>query len=313
LVHVDAGGETQVAISLPLAKAVTVKVTMSLPGEMTDGRANLLKKVGDQAMQFLNVWVPKAGVFEFQNVPSGSYEIVASSQAPSGGGSWHVRQAVEVGASDMEVTLRPPPMGTVSGHVQFDGEAPGPGVSLFVSLRNEKGTLFRAQVNPEGQFSLARLPLDKYEMTAGSADFIASYSTDASGARLPLTVEITSGEPVRRDVTLTRAVATIDGTVEKGGVPQIGAFVLLLPKDAKKRWASRVDQTDSDGSYRLKTIAAGDYLLIVLSDGAEVAYRDPKVAAILAKVSKPVHVEPNDKLDLKIDVVENAGLHLPVS
>jgi hypothetical protein len=84
-----------------------------------------------------------------------------------------------------------------------------------------------------------------------------------------------------------------------------------MPKNPSQRWAYRVDQTDSDGSYRLATIPSGDYFLISLSDGAEVAYRDPKVAAILTKAAKPIHIEPGDHLDTKVDVVSTASLNLP--
>lgn len=101
----------------------------------------------------------------------------------------------------------------------------------------------------------------------------------------------------------------IDGTVEQAGVPQVGAFVLLMPKNPAERWAYRVDQTDTDGSYHLATIPSGDYFLIALSSEEDVAYRDVKVAAILAGAAKQIHVEPNEKLDMKLDVT--AGLKFP--
>jgi hypothetical protein len=84
-----------------------------------------------------------------------------------------------------------------------------------------------------------------------------------------------------------------------------------MPKNPSQRWAYRVDQTDSDGSYRLATIPAGDYFLIALSDGTDVVYRHPKLATILTKAAKPVHIEPGDHLDLKVDVIVTATLNLP--
>jgi hypothetical protein len=212
----------------------------------------------------------------------------------------------------LEVTLRPQPMGSLSGRVLFEGEHPVSATSLFVSLRNEKGNLFRNQVDSEGNFSLSRLAAGRYEVPAGSADYIAAFFAGPAGERLPLTLEIVSGENVRRDLMLTRAVSAIKGTVEKAGAPQIGAFVLLMPKDPSQRWAYRVDQTDADGSYRLATIPSGDYFLIALSDGADVAYRDAKVAAILSRAAKVVRVEAGDHLDLKVDVVGAATLNLPL-
>ena len=116
---------------------------------------------------------------------------------------------------------------------------------------------------------------------------------------------------MRRDLMLTKAAASIDGTVQQAGQPQAGVFVLLMPKDPAQRWAFRVDQTDTDGSFHLATIPSGDYSLIALSQGAEIAYRDPKVAAILAAAAKPIHVDSSAQLDMKLEMVATSSLALP--
>jgi hypothetical protein len=313
LVRLDAGAEAQVSITLPFTTAVSVKGKINALGEMSEGRANFLKKVSDQYVFFAQEWISKEGVFEFKNVPAGSYQIVANSQSGSGASSWHIRQEVEVGSSDMEVALRPRAMGSVSGRVLFEGERPASTATLYVSVRNDRGNLDRAEVDPQGSFSLSRLPEDHYDVTAGSADYVAAYFIGPAGQRMPLTLEIASGETVHRDLMLTKAVSVIEGTVEKDGAPQAGVFVLLMPKIPSQRWAYRVDQTDSDGSYRLATIPSGDYSLIALSEGTDVAYRDATVAAILSRAGKLVHVEPGDHLDMKVDVVGTATLHLPAN
>jgi hypothetical protein len=303
LVRVDAGGEAQVSITLPLTKAVFVKGAISFSAEMRNGRANLLKKAYDQYVLFLTTVVSTEGTFEFDNVPAGSYEIVAASDSGAGASSWNARREIEVGASDTEVALRPAPMGSVGGRVLFEADGPPSTSTLFVSLRNEQGILYRSQVDAEGNFSLSRLPAGPYEVTAGSSDYVAAYFAGPSGERLPLTLEITSSEPFRRDLMLTKAVSVIEGTAQRAGMPQAGAFVLLMPKNPAQRWAYRVDQTDSDGSYRLAAIPSGDYFLIALADGAEVAYRDSKIGAKLTSAAKPVHIEAGDRLDLKLEVV----------
>jgi len=311
LVRVDTGGETQISITLPLTKAVVLKGTVASSGEMSEGRANLLKKVYDQYVSFLQERVAKEGTFVFNNVPAGSYEIMATSAAASGGTSWNVRLDVEVGTSDMEVTLRPAPMGAMMGRVLFEGENPAATGGLFVTLRNDKGNSARIQVDSDGNFSLSRILPGRYEVTAGSADYVASYFVGPTGEHLPLTIEIASGEPVQRDLMLTKAVSVIESTVEKAGTPQVGAFVLLMPKNPSQHWACRFDQTDSDGSYRLGTIPEGDYFLIALNDAAEVAYRDAKVAAKLTGAAKPVHIDAGDHLAMKLDVVAAGALNLP--
>ncbi len=312
LVRVDVGGEAQISITLQLAKAVSIKAAINGPADMSNGRARLFKKVYDQRVSFLEEWVRKDGAVEFKNVPAGSYEISATSQSASGPSSWNIQQHVEVGASDMEVTLRPAQLGALSGRVLFDAEPPAPGATLLITLRNDTSIVARDQIKPDGSFSLIRIPPGRYTLTAGNANYIAAYMTDSAGTRLPLTFDIGSGETVRGDLTLTRAVSTIEGTVESAGEPRVGAFVLLMPKDASMH-SYRSDQTDSDGSFRLATIPAGDYLLLALNDGDNVAYRDPKVAAALAKAAKPLRVEGGDHLPIKLEPVNVATLNLPSS
>jgi hypothetical protein len=213
----------------------------------------------------------------------------------------------------MEITLQPGFLGALAGRLLFDGERPPSTSNLFVTLRNEEGRSTRVQVDSEGNFSLSRILPGRYEVAAGSADYVAAYFSGPTGERLPLTLDITSGEPLHRDLMLTKAVSVIEGTVEKSGMPQVAAFVLLMPKNQAQRWAYRVDQTDSDGSFRLATIPSGDYYLIALTDGENVVYRDAKVATILSKSAKTVHIEPGGHPDMKIDVVETTTLHLPPS
>ena len=107
----------------------------------------------------------------------------------------------------------------------------------------------RMEVDPEGKFSLNRIPAGKYDVSVAFPNYVAAYLNDPAGKHLPLTVEINSSEPVHRDLILARAASTIDGTVVKDGEPQAGCFVLLMPKDRSRRLAYRFDQTDSDGSF----------------------------------------------------------------
>ncbi len=311
-VHVDVGAEMQVAITLPLARAVTVKGAVSGPGGMSGGRVFLTKKIYARYMLFLDVWLQPDGTFQLDNVPAGAYEIVAASQASSGPASWLTRQQLNVGTSDLEVQLTPPQMGSFSGRVLFDGE-PSSDAGLFVSLQDEdeKDNLMRAKVSPDGSFSLSRLAAGRYRVTGGSADYLAAYLQGPAGERLPLTLEITPGATVHQNLVLTRAVSVIEGTVEKATVPQIGAFVLLLPRNPLQKWGYRMDQTDSDGSYSLKTIPAGDYSLIALSTGEGIAYRDPKVGTILTRTAQLVRVKGGDHLELKLEVVSTPALNLP--
>jgi len=310
-VRVEPGGETEVAIALPFAKAVSVKGSISGATDVSSGVVSLSKKIQDHHMLFLREWPNQDGAFEFHNVPAGSYEIVASSQANEGAASWSMRQEVEVGAADVEVQLRPSPIGSFSGRMIVDGEAPDASDARFVTLHDEKGTAISGEVDADHQFSLKRLPAGRYEVTSISRDYLPVYLEGPSGAQLPLTFDLAPGAAVRLNVVASRASSSIEGTVEHAGAPYVGAFVLLMPKNPAQRWAYRQDQTDSDGSYSLGTIAAGDYLAIALTSGEEVAYRDARTAAILAKAARLVHVGPAEHQELKLELLDTTNLKLP--
>ena len=308
-VRVEVGGETQLSITLPFANAVSIHGTLNVP-DKSSGRVILYKKISDHRMSFLETSVRPDATFEFENVPAGPYEIVATSEAGSGPSSWFLTQDVVAGSSDMDVTLRPAGMGSLSGRVSFDGEGPAPNAGLFVTLRNEKGNAVRSQVTAGGAFTVRRIPSGRYEVTAGNNDYAALYAIGASGEHLPLTVDLEPGEMVHRDLMLTPAVATVEGIVQKSGAPQIGACVLLLPRD-RSLSGYRIDQSNSDGSYKLHTIPSGDYFLIAVTDGEDIAYRDPKVYAALSTLAKPIHIDSRDRLKMNIDVVDTAALKLP--
>lgn len=310
-VQVDIGGETDISITLPFARAVSIKGTISIPGEIGDGRAYLYKKVYDRRMLFLDEWVRKGGAFQFKNVPAGPYEIVAASQSGSGESSWTVRQDIIVGDSDMEVTLRPDRLGSLSGRVVFQRERPDSTGDLFVTLRNPKGAGMPTAIGADGKFSFNRLPPDRYELTAGNNDYIAVHLTGPAGEDEPPEITISSGEMVERTVMLARAAAVLEGTVENSQHPVAGIFVLLIPKDASPL-TYRFDQSDGDGTFKLATIPAGDYYLIALSDGEGVAYRQTDVNAILSKAAMPVHINAGDRLNVKLHVTDVAALNLPV-
>ncbi len=309
-VRLDAGAEAEISIVLPLAKAVSVKGSISPADDISGGRVFLMKKVSDKHISFLQEWVGKDGIFEFRNVPAGSYEIVASSQANSGAASWGMHQDIEVGASDVEVLLRPEAMASFSGRMVFDGEPASSPSGVSVTLHDDKGRTFGGQADSDWQFTINRIPAGRYEVTAGSTDYIAAYLEGETGDHLPLALTISSGVALRQNVALTRAVSVIEGTVEYAGVPQIGAFVLLMPKDPAQRWAYRQDQTDSDGSYKLARIPAGDYYVIALRTGEDVAYRNAKVAAVLTKAAQAIQVSGN-RAGVKLDLVDTANLKLP--
>ena len=125
VVHLETGGQAQIAITLPYTQAVSVKASVAIPGQASAGQASLYKKIADQYVLLLNAPVTPDGKFQFQNVPSGSYEIAAASTSASGLSSWNVLQQIEIGSTDTELSLSPDYLGALSGRVLIESDRPG--------------------------------------------------------------------------------------------------------------------------------------------------------------------------------------------
>ncbi len=61
MVRLDAGGEAQVSITLPFTTSVSMKAKISVPGETTQGSANLYWKVAGQSVFVAQAWASKEG------------------------------------------------------------------------------------------------------------------------------------------------------------------------------------------------------------------------------------------------------------
>jgi hypothetical protein len=73
------------------------------------------------------------------------------------------------------------------------------------------------------------------------------------------------------------ALGQLNGIVIDGAKPFPAATVLLVPADQSRPSLLRRDQSDSDGSFVLRAVVPGKYILLALDDGESLAYREPGV------------------------------------
>jgi len=173
-IQLETGGEAQASITLSFSKAVTIKGSIASSATMSAGSAHLYKKYRSQYISFLESPVSAEGKFEMGNIPAGSYELYAYSAASSGPSSWNVRQIIEVGSSDLDLTFHAEYLGGITGRIIFEGDRPRTGATPLVLLRNQEDTTLRIQPDADGTFSWNNFPMGRYEVSVSSADYAAA-------------------------------------------------------------------------------------------------------------------------------------------
>ena len=162
------------------------------------------------------------------------------------------------------------PTGVVSGVVKAEGNPAAPPGARVIVRNASKGTGFRADADPAGNFSFSSDEIEPgvYEIFAAAPGGLELRSVSANGTKMTgRKIEIGSGGDLQLVLTLARGVyARLKGIAERGGKPAPGMMVVLVPEDLRDISEYRRDQSDSDGSFSLNQVSPGKYTVIALSD-----------------------------------------------
>lgn len=86
----------------------------------------------------------------------------------------------------------------------------------------------------------------------------------------------TRGKPVQLQITAQPATASVSGFVRHNGKGFAGAMVILVPAGLQGFPAlARRDQSDSDGSFELRNVLPGRYVVLALADAWTLDWTDP--------------------------------------
>ncbi|WP_158615334.1 carboxypeptidase-like regulatory domain-containing protein [Acidipila sp. EB88] len=134
----------------------------------------------------------------------------------------------------------------------------------------------------DGSFAADSVPAGRYrlELARPGAGVIAITGAAASGATVgeDMTLRV-QGEPVILAVTASAASAQVDGRAADGrGAPVGGALVLLVPANGAAT-LERVAESNSDGGWAVRDVAPGEYRLVAIRDGWDIAWRRPEALA----------------------------------
>ncbi|HEX3685149.1 MAG TPA: carboxypeptidase-like regulatory domain-containing protein [Bryobacteraceae bacterium] len=200
---------------------------------------------------------------EFTGIPPGRYEVVE----PGG-----PRKTVDL-SGDSSLEIGDTPGSSLSGRVIVDGQPVGS--NILVVLSSDTAHV-QPEVSPDGSFVVSGVAPGRYQVELANAPGYYVTSVEVGGRPSPDgKIDVAEGSAVQVSIVATKAVYHVDGTALKDGDPFAGAIVLLLPNDITRTSLIRRDQSDSDGTFTLPSVAPGEYTLLAIDDGRDLAYADP--------------------------------------
>lgn len=191
----------------------------------------------------------------------------------------------------------------VSGTAIFDGGRPD-GLQAELQLHNiRSGVQFSAFIADDGKFAFDRpVPPGIYSVTLVSASDFLVWAIDAGGAQANGTaLEISRAGPVQLSVVATRTVGNVEGTALRSEKGASGCMIVLVPENTRNLTLYRRDQSDSDGTFALRSVLPGNYTVIAI-DSWDLEWTNPDVLKKYVANGVPLHVSGNDVKTVKVPV-----------
>jgi uncharacterized surface anchored protein len=112
---------------------------------------------------------------------------------------------------------------------------------------------------------------------------------------------ITGGNDVNLTVTLGQGQGQVTGVVELDGKPVAGVMVLLVPKSGQEMEEdSRMDESDSDGTFSLGGIVPGDYVLLAIKDGWDLEWSKSEVLRPYLSAGQKMSIAANQSVNVTV-------------
>jgi hypothetical protein len=167
------------------------------------------------------------------------------------------------------------------------------------------GGLARSVAAANGEFSFdarrgGNTPPGRYELRLSDGLYIKSVAVKgAAYSRGEL--EVREGSQIQMSITAGKA-GDFEGVVTKDGQPFGGAMVLLIPQDFSHGAAIPRDQSDSDGTFKMTSVAPGAYTLLAIEEPGELAYHDPAATAPYLKQGRTLQLPLAPGTQTKVEV-----------
>jgi hypothetical protein len=151
-------------------------------------------------------------------------------------------------------------------------------------------------IGADGSITYSNPAPGRYHATIAAAGYYITRVT-ASGAEInDGSFEVVEGAMVHLNIEATDDSCRVKGLVKNGDKPVSQVLVVLAPKDAAGPVvAARGFQTESDGSFDLLNVPAGDYLMFT-SDKMDLEYRMAEGIRSYLAAATAIHLEAHQTL-----------------
>lgn len=246
------------------------------------------------------------GEYEIAGLPPGE----ATLHFNGAGGHPENSRTMELNASDgSTVDARGTGVtASVSGQVIF----PGGGATRQgqVVLANDDNQNFVAQLKKDGSFAFPPVHTGTYRVFVGlqsQREYVQKVS--ATGARAN-EKEITIAEAgnVQLTVTMAQGFGRVTGVAKQDGKPVAGVMVILVPESGQDLdRLTRMDQSDSDGTFTLANTIPGKYVLLAIADGWDLEWAKAGVLKPYLVKGQALQIGADEKKEVTVEAQGKTG------
>ncbi len=272
------GSRVEADLTLHATPALRIQVETPRKPDGSIARAELRQSIfgtviSSESAGFLDAM--QTGTTEFNGVAPGHYQLAQGDP----------QRVVELDANSSQ--LVDPTLGTptVSVHGSLLKSAGSPFVD-DCNLILESADPARRQspiqsVCTRGSFSFPTVPAGRWQLLVESSGSMLPIASIAAGGRSHRGNRIAvQDRPLSLTVGLSQGATRLEGFARKAGKGVAGVMVVLVPRElASIDGLARRDQSDSDGSFSLRDVVPGDYILVAIEDGWSLDWAQPEVIA----------------------------------
>lgn len=204
---------------------------------------------------------PNSSALEISGVAPGNYDLEYGD--PPRRITVNATSNVDVDAAAGTPTI------TVSGKLAMAGGGPPPDdVDLVLDAPDQEQPAAQTMAR-KGEFEFTSVPPGTWSVKASDPrEPLAVVAVSSSGQLTAGDKFVLRDRPASLVVTISRALTTIKGFARADGKAAPGAMIVLVPREPGAYPALvRRDQSDSDGSFALREVPAGQYTVIAIQDG----------------------------------------------